>query len=115
MPEPVLFLDPQQWRAPIPHRGYGTILADSPWLVANRTGKITPEHRRYYAIKHDPTYVPPQCLELHEGQEALSDADQYVLVGRHQYHLDLPPPGAVCVSPGCYLSRVYGLGRGRMT
>lgn len=28
MPETVSFLDPQQWLAQIPQRGYGTILAD---------------------------------------------------------------------------------------
>ena len=48
MPEPVSFLDPQQWLAQIPQRGYGTILADPPWVFSNRTGKIAPEHRRLH-------------------------------------------------------------------
>ena len=27
---------------------FGTILADPPWLFANRTGKVAPEHKRLY-------------------------------------------------------------------
>jgi hypothetical protein len=27
-------------------RRFGTVLADSPWRFANRTGKMAPEHRR---------------------------------------------------------------------
>ena len=52
--------------------------------------------RRYYAAKHDPTYVPPQCLELHEGQEALSDADQYVLGGGISITWIWPPVRCQC-------------------
>ncbi len=30
----------------VPHKGYGTILADPPWRFNNRTGKVAPEHKR---------------------------------------------------------------------
>ncbi len=36
----------QEFLASVPHRNYGTILADPPWQFQNRTGKVAPEHKR---------------------------------------------------------------------
>jgi hypothetical protein len=30
---------------------FGTILADPPWLFANRTGKMAPEHKRLFRYR----------------------------------------------------------------
>jgi N6-adenosine-specific RNA methylase IME4 len=48
-------------------RGYGTVLADPPWRFANRTGKMSPEHkrlRRYHTMTTDEIAAMPVAEHL---------------------------------------------------
>src|SRR4051794_13388378 len=60
--------------------GYGTILADPPWLFANRTGKVAPKHKR---LRRDAT------MRL-EDIEALPVAD--LAAPRSHLYLWAPNP-----------------------
>jgi N6-adenosine-specific RNA methylase IME4 len=36
----------QDFLKDVSRQGYGTILADPPWQIQNRTGKVAPKHKR---------------------------------------------------------------------
>ena len=56
---------------------FGTILADPPWLFANRTGKMAPEHKRLYRYR---TMTNEEILALPVGDLALPQSHLYLWV-----------------------------------
>ena len=56
---------------------FGTILADPPWLFANRTGKMAPEHKRLYRYR---TMTNEEILSLPVGDLALPQSHLYLWV-----------------------------------
>jgi N6-adenosine-specific RNA methylase IME4 len=56
---------------------FGTILADPPWVFANRTGKIAPEHKRLFRY---PTMTNEEILSMPIGDLALPKSHLYLWV-----------------------------------
>ena len=56
---------------------FGTVLADPPWLFANRTGKMAPEHKRLYRYR---TMTNEEILSLPVGDLALPQSHLYLWV-----------------------------------
>ena len=70
-------LDPQQWLAQIPQRGYGTILADPPWRFANRGIRPAPEHRQTF---HYQTLPLAAICAMPIGQIAAAQSHVYLWI-----------------------------------
>ena len=56
---------------------FGTVLADPPWLFANRTGKMAPEHKRLNRYR---TMTNEEILALPVGDLALPQSHLYLWV-----------------------------------
>lgn len=57
--------------------GFATILADPPWRFTNRTGKVSPEHRR---LSRYATLNTDEIAALEVGQVAAATAHLYLWV-----------------------------------
>lgn len=56
---------------------FGTILADPPWLFANRTGKMAPEHKRLFRYR---TMTNEEIMALPVEELALPQSHLYLWV-----------------------------------
>ena len=56
---------------------FGTVLADPPWLFANRTGKMAPEHKRLFRYR---TMTNEEVMALPVGDLVLPKSHLYLWV-----------------------------------
>lgn len=56
---------------------FGTVLADPPWLFANRTGKMAPEHKRLFRYR---TMTNEEIVDMPVGELMLPQSHIYLWV-----------------------------------
>lgn len=56
---------------------FGTVLADPPWLFANRTGKMAPEHKRLFRYR---TMTNEEIMNMPVGELMLPQSHLYLWV-----------------------------------